>query len=78
MTTDFDNGLTAGIVLAAAHLLREGYDNVAEDIVRAAGIDAAEDLSFCADYDLRALREHWPDVFGKVYGNDHVPDEQPS
>lgn len=72
MTEEFKNGLTAGIVLAAAHLLREGYQNVAEDIVKAAGIHADEELSFCSDYDLRALRKHWPE-FADCYGNDFVP-----
>jgi hypothetical protein len=66
---DFKNGRTAGLVLAIAELLRAGYSSMAESIKSSAGIDPDEDLSFCADYDLQAFREEWPE-FSDVYGDD--------
>jgi hypothetical protein len=71
---EFKNGLTAGIVLAVAHMIRWGNEAFTRQIIEAAGIKPDEDLSFCSDFDLEALREVWPD-FADVYGYDHEPDE---
>jgi hypothetical protein len=77
MTPEFKNGLTAGIVLAVAQVIRAGHSKTAEEIIRAAGINPEEDLSFCADYDLQAFREEWPE-FENVYAHDaELGDEEP-
>lgn len=68
-TSEFKNGLTAGIVLAVAQMIRAGYSTTAKDIIGAAGIKPEEDLSFCCDYDLEALRDEWPEFAG-IYGDD--------
>lgn len=76
-TQEFKNGRTAGLVLAIAELLRAGYSSIAESISSSAGVNPDEDLSFCADYDLQAFREEWPE-FENVYGHDaELGDEDP-
>lgn len=71
-TIEFKNGITAGIVLAAAFMLRFGNESYARELIDGAGISPNEDLSFCADYDLRVLREIWPE-FSNTYGLDREP-----
>lgn len=56
-TPEFKNGLTAGIVLAVAQMIRDGFTTTARNIIDAAAIKPEEDLSFCSDYDLEALRD---------------------
>ncbi|MDF0377668.1 hypothetical protein [Methylophilus sp. YYY-1] len=73
-TPEFKNGLTAGIVLAVAQMIRDGFTATARNIIDAAAIKPEEDLSFCSDYDLEALRDEWPE-FADVYGYDYEPEE---
>lgn len=68
-STEFKNGMTAGLVLAIASCLRTGYIAMAESLRESANIQPNEDFSFCADYDLEALRDEWPE-FENVYGHD--------
>lgn len=65
----FQNGRAAGLVLAAAESIRAGNVSFAEDLLSSAGITPDEDLSFCADYDLEALRNEFSE-FDHCYGDD--------
>lgn len=54
-----NKGLTQGLCIAIAHLLREGYCAVAKDIWRGAGMTIEECLLLEVDeYDLKVIKKN--------------------
>ncbi len=58
MKKEFNKGLTCGLCIGIAHMLREGHNSIAVDIWRGAGLTIKECEEVVDEYDLNELLKH--------------------